>query len=158
MPASHSNKPLTYTSRHPASWALLTRSDTLLGLPDHILHGLLSGSSDACLEGLRSRRPIVPAVQNVWTTLLDLTSALVSGQTINGMQSTVRILPGSISLYSGPVPVLLAWVCPEYLGLSSTICGLVLGDSICPCTNWVLRLHQIESEQTTDHVYRVSMN
>ena len=73
-----------------------------------IMHGLLSGSSDACLERLRSRHPIVPAVQNVWTTLLDLASALVSGQTINGMQSTVRILPGSISLYSGPVPVLLA--------------------------------------------------
>ena len=33
MPASHFNGPPTCTLRHPASWALLTGSDTLLGLP-----------------------------------------------------------------------------------------------------------------------------
>ena len=33
--------------------------------PDHILHGLLSGSSDARQERLRSRRPFVPAARNL---------------------------------------------------------------------------------------------
>ena len=33
MPASHSNGPPTCTFRHPASWALPTGSNTLLGLP-----------------------------------------------------------------------------------------------------------------------------
>ena len=32
--------------------------------PDHILHGLLSGSSDNRQVRLRSRRPFVPAVRN----------------------------------------------------------------------------------------------
>ena len=33
--------------------------------PDHILYGLLSGSSETCQERLRSRRPIVPAARNL---------------------------------------------------------------------------------------------
>ena len=33
--------------------------------PDHILHGLLSGSSDTCEVRLRSRRPFVPATRNL---------------------------------------------------------------------------------------------
>ena len=33
MPTSHSNGPPTYTFRHPASWASLNGSDTLLGSP-----------------------------------------------------------------------------------------------------------------------------
>ena len=33
--------------------------------PDHILYGLLSGSSDARQERLRSRRPFVPAAPNL---------------------------------------------------------------------------------------------
>ena len=33
----------------------------------------------------------------------------------------------------------------EQLGLSSTACGLVLGDSIRPCTNGVSLLHRIAS-------------
>ena len=40
-------------------------------------------------------------------------------------------------------PVGMAY--PEQLGLSSTACGLVLGDSIRPCTNGVLLPHQIAS-------------
>ena len=32
--------------------------------PDHILYGLLSGSSDTRQVRLRSRRPFVPAAQN----------------------------------------------------------------------------------------------
>ena len=53
------------------------------------------------------------------------------------------MLPGSVLLCPGPVPGLLGWVSPEQLGLSSTACGLVLGDSICPIGG---------SEQTADHV------
>ena len=45
----------------------------------------------------------------------------------------------------GPVPGLLGWAYPEQLKLSSTACGLVLGDSIRPCTNGVSLLHRIAS-------------
>ena len=33
--------------------------------PDHILYGILSGSSDTCQVRLRSRRPFVPAARNL---------------------------------------------------------------------------------------------
>ena len=39
----------------------------------------------------------------------------------------------------------LGWAYPEQLGLSSTACGLVLGDFIRPCTNRVTLLHRIAS-------------
>ena len=42
--------------------------------PDHILYGLLSGSSNVRQERLRSRRPFVPAGGIFWTTLPDLAS------------------------------------------------------------------------------------
>ena len=37
--------------------------------PDHILHGLLSGSSDTRQVRLRSRRPLVPAARNLLDNL-----------------------------------------------------------------------------------------
>ena len=40
--------------------------------PDHILYGLLSGSSDTCQVRLRSRRPFVPAAQNLLDNLARL--------------------------------------------------------------------------------------
>ena len=40
--------------------------------PDHILYGLLSGSSDARQERLRSRRPFVPAAWNLLNNLAGL--------------------------------------------------------------------------------------
>ena len=40
--------------------------------PDHILYGLLSGSSDARQESLRSRRPFVPAARNILDNLARL--------------------------------------------------------------------------------------
>ena len=40
--------------------------------PDHILYGLLSGSSDAQQERLRSRRPFVPAARNLLDNLTGL--------------------------------------------------------------------------------------
>ena len=72
--------------------------------PGHILYGPLSGSSDTRQERPRSRRPFAPAAQ---ITLPDLASALLNGQTINGKQSSVRILPGSVFLYPVLVPGLL---------------------------------------------------
>ena len=69
------------------------------------------------------------------TTLPDMASALLNGQATNGKRSTVKMLPGSVLLCPGPVPGLLGWDYPEQLGLSSTASGLVLGDSIRPCTN-----------------------
>ena len=40
--------------------------------PDHILYGLLSGSSDTCQERLRSSRPFVPAARNLLDNLASL--------------------------------------------------------------------------------------
>ena len=40
--------------------------------PDHILHGLLSGSSDTCQVRLRSRRPFVPGARNLLDNLARL--------------------------------------------------------------------------------------
>ena len=40
--------------------------------PDHILYGLLSGSSDTCQVRLRSRRPFVPAARNLLDNLARL--------------------------------------------------------------------------------------
>ena len=59
-------------------------------------------------------------------------------------RSTVNVLPGSVLLCPGPVPGLLGWGYPAQLGLSLTY-GLVLSDSIRPCTNGVLLLHRIAS-------------
>ena len=112
---------------------------------DHILHGLLSGSSDTRQVRLRSRRPFVPGARNLLDNLQDLASAPLNGQITNGKRSTVKMLPGSVLLCPRPVPGLLGWAYPEQLGSSSTACELVLGDSIRPCTNGVSLLHRIAS-------------
>ena len=112
---------------------------------DHILYGLLSGSSDTFQARLRSRRPLCQRRGISWTTLPDLTFALLNGQITNGKRSTVKLLPGSVLLCPRPVPGLLGWAYPKQLGLSSTACELVLGDSIRPCTNGVSLLHRIAS-------------
>ena len=113
--------------------------------PDHILHGFLSGSSDTRQMRLRSRRPFVPAAQNLLDNLarLDIRASEWKNHKWNaeycGGSSWFRVLCPRL------VPGLLGWAYPEQLGLSSTACGLVLSDSICPCTNGVLLLHQIAS-------------
>ena len=110
--------------------------------PDHILYGLLSGSSDTRQARLCQLRRIF------WTTLPDLASAPLNGQTTNRKRSIVKMFPGSVLLCPGPVPGLLGWAYHEQLGLSSTACGLVLGDFIRPCTNGVSLLHRIASVAT----------
>ena len=88
--------------------------------PDHILYGVLNGSSDAHQERLRSRRPFVPAAQNLFDNLPDLVSALLNRKITNGTRSIVKILPGSVLLCPELVRGLLGWAYPEQLGLSST--------------------------------------
>ena len=96
--------------------------------PDHILYGLLSGSSDTRQVRLRSRCPFVPAVQNLLDNLARL--GIRASEWTNHKWSTVKMLPGSVHLCPIPVPGLLEWAYSEHLGLSSTACGLVLDDSI----------------------------
>ena len=113
--------------------------------PDHILYGLLSGSSNTRQVRQDPDAHLCQVRGISWTTLPDLASAPLNGQITNGKRSTVKMLPGSVFLCPRPVPGLLGWAYPEQLGLSSTACGLMLGDSIRPCTNWVSLLHRIAS-------------
>ena len=77
MPASHSNGPPNVLSGvQPAE---LRRMGATLSLayrgsldPDHILHGLLSGSSDTGQVRLRSRCPFVPGARNLLDNLARL--------------------------------------------------------------------------------------
>ena len=78
MPASHSKRPLTHVLSGIQS-AELRRIRATLSLahygsldPDHILHGLLSRSSDTRQVRLRSRRPFVPAARNLLDNLARL--------------------------------------------------------------------------------------
>ena len=113
--------------------------------PDHILYSLLSGSSDTRQVRLRSRRSFVPVARNLLNSLARLGIRASEWQITNGKRSTMKMLAGSVLLCPGQVPGLLGWAYPKQLGLSSTACGLVLGDSIRPCTNWVSLLHRIAS-------------
>ena len=109
--------------------------------PDHILYGLLSGSSDTRQVRLRSRRPFVPAARNLLDNLIRL--GIRASKWTNHKWKT-EYCKGTFRLRAFvPVPGLLGWAYPEQLRLSSTACGLVLGDSIRPCTNGVSLLHRI---------------
>ena len=113
--------------------------------PDHILYDLLSGSSDTRQVRLRSRRPFVPGARNLLDNLARLGIRVSEWTNHKWKRSTVKMLPGSVFSCPRPVPGLLEWAYPEQLGLSSTTCGLVLGDSIPPCINGVSLLHRIAS-------------
>ena len=85
-------------------------------------------------------------LREIFWALPDLVSALLSGQIVNGTQSTAKMLPGSAFLCPEPEPVLMVWACPEQLGFSLTAYRLlVFGDSIRPCTNGVSLLQRIAS-------------
>ena len=113
--------------------------------PNHILYGLLSGSSDTRQVRQDPDARLCQLRGMFWKSLPDLASAPLNGQITNETRSIVKMLRGSVLLCPRPVPGLLGWAYPEQLGLSSTACGLVLGDSICPCTNGVSLLHRIAS-------------
>ena len=110
--------------------------------PDHILYGLLSGSSDTRQVRLRSRRLFVPAARNLLDNLARL--GICAFEWKNHKWKT-EYYEGASRLCAF-VPGLLGWAYPELLGLSSTACGQVLGNSIRPCTNGVSLLHQIASK------------
>ena len=148
MPASHSNGPSTCTLRHPASLASPTGSDTLLGLP--WISGPRSYLVWSFNKVLRYSSSETKIQTPVCTSCAEsfgqpCQTWLLNGQITNVKRSTVKMLPGSVLLFPGPVPGLLGWAYPEQLGLSSTACGLVLGDSIRPCTNGVWLFHRIAS-------------
>ena len=113
--------------------------------PDHILYGLLNGSSDTRQTRLRSRRPFVPAARNLSNNLARL--GIRTSEWTNHKWKTEYCENASRlrAFVPGPVPGLLGWAYPEQLGLSSAACELVLGDSIRPCTNGVSLLHRIAS-------------
>ena len=112
--------------------------------PDHILYGLLSGSSDNRQVRLRSRRPFVPAALNLLDNLArfgirasEWTNHKRNAEYCENASRLRAFVPGT-----GARPVGMGL--PQ-LGLSSIAYGLVLGDSIRPCTNEVSLLHRIAS-------------
>ena len=113
--------------------------------PDHIMHGLLSVSSDTGRVRLESRRPFVPGARNLLDNLARL--GIRASEWTNHKWKTEYC--ENASRLRAFVPEASArpvgWAYPEQLGLSSTACGLVLGDSIRPCTNGVSFLHRISS-------------
>ena len=113
--------------------------------PDRIFHGLLSVSSDTRQVRLRSRRPFVPAARNLLDNLARLgirasewTNLKWNAEYCKGASRLRAFVPRT-----GSRPVGMGL--PDQLGLSSTACALVLGDSIRPCTNGVSLLHRIAS-------------
>ena len=113
--------------------------------PYHILYGLLSGSSDTRQVRLRSRRPFVPGARNLLDDLARLgirTSEWKNHKwKAEYCENTSRLRVFVPEIGARPVGMGL----PQQLQLSSTACGLVLGDSIRPCTNGVSLLHRIAS-------------
>ena len=94
---------------------------------------------------LRSRRPFVPAARNLLDNLARL--GIRASEWINHKWKTEYCENASRFrvFVPGTVPGLLGWDYPKQLGLSSTACGLVLDDSIRPCTDGVSLLHRIAS-------------
>ena len=113
--------------------------------PDHILHVLLSGSSDTRQVRLRSRRPFAPGARNFLDNLARL--GIRASEWTNYKWKTEYC--ESVSRLRTFVPETgarpVGMVYPEQLRLSSTAYGLVFGDSIRPCTNEVSLLHRIAS-------------
>ena len=111
--------------------------------PDHTLYGLLSGSSNTRQVRLRSRRQFVPAAQNLLDNLARL--GIRASKWTNYKWKTEYCENASRLRVFLPetVPGLLGWAYLEQLWLSSTACGLVLGDFIRPCTNVVSLLQRI---------------
>ena len=126
---------------------------------DHILHGLLSGSSDTRQVRLRSRRPFVLASRNLLDNLARLGIRASEWTNHKWKKKYCENASRLCVFVPGRVPGLLGWAYPEQLGLSSTACGLVLGDSICHASQmdkWGLapspNCECGASEQTADHV------
>ena len=111
--------------------------------PDHILHGLLSGSSDTRQVRLRSRRPFVPGARNLLDNLarLGIRASKWTNQKwkMEYCKNASRLRAFVPETGARPIGIGLlraAWV---------KLSGLVLGDSIRACTNGVSLLHRIAS-------------
>ena len=77
--------------------------------PDHILYGLLSGSSDTRQVRLRSRRPFVPGAQNLLDNLARLGIRTSEWTNYKWKTEYMKMLSGSMLLCPRLVPGLLGW-------------------------------------------------
>ena len=113
--------------------------------PDHILYGVLTGSSDTRQVRLRSRRPFVSAAPNLLNNLarLGIRASEWTNYKWNAEYCENASRLRAFAPRTGARPVGMGL--PRATGLSSTAWGLVLGDSIRPCTNGVLLLYRIAS-------------
>ena len=108
--------------------------------PDHILYCLLSGSSDTGQVRLRSRRSFVPGARNLLDNLSRLgirasewTNHKWNAEYCVNASRLRTFVPETSARPVGMGLPRVAWV--------NLNCGLVLGDSIRPCTNGVSLLH-----------------
>ena len=123
--------------------------------PDHILYGLVNEFSDTRQARLRSRRSFVPAARNLLDNLARLDIHASEWTNYKWKTEYCENASRLRVLCPGLVPGLLGWAYPEKLGLGSTSCGLVLGDSICPCTNGLSLLHRIASVALLNEVQTI---
>ena len=106
--------------------------------PVHILHGLLSGSSDTRQKDPDARLDLLDNLAGLGIRASEWTNHKWKTEYCKNASRLLILCPR-------PVPGLLGWAYPEQLRLSLTACGLVLGNSIRPCTNGISLLHRVAS-------------
>ena len=113
--------------------------------PDHILYGLLSGSSDTCQMRLRSTRPFVSAARNLLENLASL--GIRTSKWKNHKWKTEyyenasrlrAFVPGT-----GAWPVEMGLFRAAWVKLNRLLTGVGCSLVVRPCTNGVSFLHQI---------------
>ena len=119
--------------------------------PDHILHGVLSGSFDTRQARLRSRGPFVSAARIFWASLPDLASALLNEKNhkwnakyYENVSRLSAFVPGTSARPVGMGLPRAAWVKLNRLRTGQHQCCR-MSNSIRPCTNGVSLLHRIAS-------------
>ena len=86
---------------------------------------------------------------NYLMTYLSREFSRLRGRIIDEMRSNLNAHPYSMFSFPGSILGPLEWACPEYLGLSSIVCGLALGVFTLPCTNGVsLGLPYLEKQKS----------
>ena len=84
--------------------------------PDHILYGLLSGSSGTRHVRLRSRRSFVPAARNLLNNLARLGIRASEWTNHKWKTESVKMFPGSVLLFPGLVQACWDELTPSSLG------------------------------------------